>query len=208
MSSARAARSGVLQDGPAAVQPLPCPFCGAEAMHIEWVQESSVYCGNHHCFSRPKATQMNLSKAINAWNRRSHSAPQASLLSQQTPTMVASDRAPVAPVPDGGVGAGTLSADIVERLNARNRSAGREVAQPDELADAAALEIVRLRRALADAAGRFGLALSAGVDWLTTTDGQHMVSMSVGLAEAQGALDHKAEGLSEGPPDREAGGTT
>ena len=35
--------------------------------------------------------------------------------------------------------------DIVERLRRRNRSDGREVAQPDTLADEAAAEIERLR---------------------------------------------------------------
>ncbi|WP_299109755.1 hypothetical protein [uncultured Bradyrhizobium sp.] len=38
-----------------------------------------------------------------------------------------------------------MSDDIVERLRRRNRSDGREVAQPDTLADEAAAEIERLR---------------------------------------------------------------
>lgn len=42
--------------------------------------------------------------------------------------------------------------DIVERLRRRNRSDGREVAQPDTLADEAATEIERLRAALMDLA--------------------------------------------------------
>lgn len=46
-----------------------------------------------------------------------------------------------------------------------------------------------LRRALADAAHRFGIALACGTDWIKGTNHVGMVSMRVGLAEATAALD-------------------
>lgn len=63
-----------------------------------------------------------------------------------------------------------------------------------------------LRRALAEAAARFGLALACGTDWINGADRTGAVSMRVGLAEANAALDLAQESRRSTPAGRGEGG--
>lgn len=57
-----------------AAQPLPCPFCNAEADVIKWhgggASKRAVHCSNDYCEVGPMVTGSTRGRAVAKWNTR------------------------------------------------------------------------------------------------------------------------------------------